>query len=564
MAVIEDLTDKEKALVAIFSDPSGLDLAEFVFVDEEQDDKIWRAWPFQWKWYRCEDPLQVSQCARAVGKSQSIKIRAFAFPFIHPGNEMVVTAPELVHLEPISSLIENVFFNTRLGREMIQTGRSAVTHRPFQLNFKNGARIIGRIPQKDGKGVKGLHPIWLEQDESQDYPEPGWKELEETLKRGKEGAVRRAHGVTRGVRDYFWKVSGGGGQYGGIGDKDYDNSATKWTVHTFTAMHRPNWTDEERQEKIAAYGGYEDPDYRRNVLGEHGDETSPIFVLHRLMHCVDDEKGTDYNTIEYLHHTIKDSMLIDSYGDRMDILDELRLPYEHLKDGVTFWAGMDVGFTNHPSEILVFAEEMISAAEEKELKRRQRAIPPKGMTRLKLVTRISLIRIGNPDQVKAILKIIDFYKPKAFAMDKTGNGLGLFQEVQDQNRVLSTTIKGYNFSGKILVDFDQSIEVEPWEDQEKEAGIHRNVVEYSTDQLRRLVDEKRIWLPWDEDLLSEFMGQTYKVTKTALNPYGKREYSLGKFHALDASRMAVLGWSQELIDAATAPNDEPVLDMFFS
>src|SRR4051794_22241668 len=119
MGVIEDLTEDECHLWALMSDPSGLDLAEFCWVDHEAPGSVWRAWPFQWKWFRNTNPQQIDQCGRSVGKSLSIKLRAFCFPFLHPGQEMVVTAPELVHLNPIVGLIENQFRTTRLGKEML-------------------------------------------------------------------------------------------------------------------------------------------------------------------------------------------------------------------------------------------------------------------------------------------------------------------------------------------------------------------------------------------------------------------------------------------------------------
>jgi hypothetical protein len=231
--VLDILSEEEAYLYAILADPSGLDQAEFLWVDPSSEDnkfcphcgtefngahlhehdelgpddwehkypaasQCFRAWAFQWPWWRTSISHQVDQCARSVGKSLSVKVRACAFPFLFPGQEMVITAPELVHLEPIVGLIETQFYATRLLREMIPSGRSAFTHRPFQANFLNGARLIGRIPQRDGRGVKGVHPIWLELDEAADYPSGGWTELRETLKRGFEGAMLRAHGVTRG------------------------------------------------------------------------------------------------------------------------------------------------------------------------------------------------------------------------------------------------------------------------------------------------------------------------------------------------------------------------------
>jgi len=515
VTVIEDLTEEEAYLWAILSDESGIDQAEFFFVDEEKDDGCWRAYPYQWSWFRCMDRYQIDFCGRTLGKSLSIMLRAFAFIFAHPGQEMVVTAPELVHLEPITNLIEEQIRSIRVSREMLVRGRSAVTHRPFMMKFKNGARIIGRIPQITGRGVKGIHPIWLELDEGQDFPERGYDEINETLNLKSEGAVWRIHGVTTGVRGTFWRYT--------------TDSSGQWTVHRYMGMHRPSWSDEEREAKINLYGSREDPDYRRNVLGEHGDETSPIFVLHRLMSCVDDNSESAYNTDVYHNVEVKDEWLRD-LGQSVE--GAMRLPDLHINKGwATFWAGMDVGFTRHPSEIVVLAEEKVPKAEWDQARKDKKAVPPSiEVPRLRLVTRINLTRIGSPDQHRAIRAVIDHYRPKAFSFDATGVGLPMFQDIQaeiEEVPHIKTIVKGYNFSGKILVDFDQTIDVDRWatkEDMIRETGITRNTVEYATDKLRYLVDNGRLWLPWDNDLLKEMQGQTYKVVRGATDQYGRREF----------------------------------------
>lgn len=556
---IENLSEEEAYLWAILSDESGLDLAELTWHEPSDldTDTCWRARDYQWSWFRCTDPLQIDQCARSVGKSLSIKVRAFAFPFLWPGQEMVVTAPELNHLEAIVELIEGKFYDTRLGREMLVTKRGGVTHRPFSMKFENSARIMGRIPQKDGKGVKGIHPIWLELDEGQDFPEKGWVELVETLKRGVEGAVWRAHGVTKGVRDYFYKFT--------------TDPNSKWKVHKITAMHRPDWTDEERQEKIEAYGSRDNPDYRRNVLGEHGDATNPLFVLTRLMKCVDDNQASKYNEEEYTVIKLSPEVVDDYGGDIEPLLD---LPGSHLARYKSFWIGMDVGFTRDPSEILVFAEYELRGDELKEAKQTatdpndttrkvRKAVPQNGSTRLKLVTRVQLRRIGSPDQTRVVKKIIDHYKPKAFAMDATGNGLPLYQHIQEAMPDYVNYIKGYKFNGKILVDFDQRVVVDEFKgDLEKDARIERQVLEYSTDKLRELVDHERLWLPWDRELIGEFQGQTYTIERSTMDPYGRKRFSDGSFHSLDAARMAILGWKQFAIEELTSKKtQESVIDI---
>ena len=900
MSVLENLSEEECYLWAILSDPSGLDQAEFLLVDNEQPDGCFRAWPFQWPWWRDKSQRQIDQSGRSVGKSKSIAIRALAFPFINPGQEMVVTAPEGNHLDAITDVIETSLTSCRLTNEMIGGGRTGIKHRPFHVSFQNGARIMGRIPQRDGKGIKGTHPVWLEMDEcfpaktlvltmdgykpieeievgtkvwthknqwkkvtkkfdrglrdmvkisgmghpglvcsanhkfwvmeetetmvpsvdcngrssvkrvksfipakmtrasdlgpgffwstptrldfrshipnmvgvgkspqdiwehqidvasydwawlcglwiaegsagatqctwsvhnkevaevtarmtsvnlpysvypqlntlcsnvttyspalceymkknfgslahnkrvpiwalrlknkswkqglfdgaiygdgntfqngwnyttvskelaltmsvlatgldyegvgiyendqahlvpsqirgrdvkrgsfyqvrisrtsnetfvhdkkrwrrirsvevlpeqmlcydmeveddhsfvvesnicsnSQDYPDRGWTEIIETLKMGTEGSMWRAHGVTRGVRDFFYQ---------------YTQPGSGWRVHRITSMHRPPpyWSNQEREDKIQMYGSRDHPDYRRNVLGLHGDATNPLFVLHRLMRCCSVDVASDYNTYEYYKTKISNEMVLEHHDEIIPLLD---IPSSHKKYART-WMGADIGFTNDPTVIVVFGEEQTKKGEE-----------PK----LKLLSKIMLDRISAPAQVETILHLMEFYNPKAFSMDSTGVGLPLFQIIQDaaktnlrlQNRVNS--IKGYNFSSKILVDFDSSVEVDEYKgDPIKDAGVFRNVLEYSSDFLRRLVDQERIMFPYDTDLLKEFNGQTYAY-KSQLDMYGRRKsYSTGSFHTLDATRMAVLGFAQFAIEELTKIDKfEPVVDVF--
>lgn len=771
------------------------------------------------------DGIVVSNCARSVGKSLSIQVRAFAFPFIHPGQEMVITAPEGNHLDAITDNVETRFINTRLGAEMLVQGRSGVKHRPFHMNFANGSRIMGRIPQRDGKGVKGIHPIWLELDEAQDYPDSGWTEIIETLKQGSLGAVWRAHGVTRGMRDFFYKFTQPDsgwhihrlclpssalvyGETGPVRIEDIeegtsvfgcapgpalqvsevtgktDNGAqptwkittrdreitstfnhpvlavtnnqtrktrrklefewreasdvepgdfivvfTKaptsdrvasdlqlcegmevhspdrcvpswiWTasdeakhaflngyliadgslarqkrgqdalaiscaseslvrelvvlaqylgyrttkvrshasstplgesrvmwrayvyqhaadfvqvprdcsvhdpeldehlairkvltseatgiseqtwdievegLHNFvadgvvvhnTAMHRPTWSDEERQSKIQSYGSRDHPDYRRNVLGLHGDATNPLFVLHRLMQCVDSDNESNYNLNEYTFIKINNEMVLEQ-GD--DILPLLDFPQSHMKYK-NFWIGMDVGYTNHPSELVVFGETKERAKDSESGVKR---IPANRKTALKLLSRIRLERISHGHQVNTILWLVNFYKPRAFAMDKTGLGLPLFQDIQErasihpEYRIAVDTLKGYNFSGKILVDFDSSVEVDEYRgDIIHDSGIQRNVLEYSSDRLRAFVDEERIILPNHTDMIREFQGQTWVYDKSTMDMYGRKKvYSKGSFHVLDATRMAVLGFAQNAIEEMTkVEKHEPVPAIF--
>lgn len=540
MSVIADLSEEEKYLFAILQDHSGIDIAEFCWTDETSKDFIFRCWDFQYPWYRVKAKYQIDQCARAIGKSVGIQMRAFAFPFTNPGEEMLVTAPEMIHLDPVTGNIEDRITSVRLGREFLKKDGTAkgFRHRPFEASFRNGSSIKGRIPHKDGKGVKGMHPKKLEMDEAQDYPEPGWVELGETLKFGEEDATWRAHGVSRGVRDRYYKQT---------------QPESGWYVHRVTAMHRPDWTQAEREAKAELYGSRDHPDYRRNILGLHGDASSALFVLTRLMACVDQDPSSDYNASEYYHVRINDEKLRDT-GLPIEAL--LDFPERH-KQYARFWVGMDVGMTNHPSEILIFAEEF---PQQSVRGGRSKDLPD---MRLKCIARVHLERISSPDQRRVMEKIFDFYHPQAISMDRTGLGLPIYQEILEGGGAFSRSMRAYNFSEKIVIGYEES-EEEVYDPDDLEE-IKANVLEYSSDMLRSLVDQGRLRLPWDIDLIREFQGQTYVINKSNTDAYGKKQFNKGKFHALDAARMGALGYLQERIDALRqVAVEEPVFDMFLT
>lgn len=539
MAALEELSEEECALVAILLDESGVDIAEFMWVDERNDDSLFRCYDYQYGWYRNKRKLQIDQAGRAVGKSLGIQLRAVAFSFSYPGEEMLLTAPELIHLNPVTKYVEDRIMATRLTRDMLDTrrGQRGIIKRPFEARFVNGSKIIGRIPQKDGRGVKGQHPKKLEMDEAQDYPDAGWIEIMETLKFDDEEATFRAHGVTRGVRDYFYKLTQPG---------------SGWKTHRLTGMHRPDWSAEERKDKEEFYGGRNSPDYRRNILGLHGDATNPLFVLSRLMQCVDENESSVYNVSEYYQVRITDERLDESGLPISALIDP---PNAHMRYE-RFWIGADIGMTNHPTEILVFAEDV-----EKRAKNNPKGQDPN--MRLRLISRIHLERISAPNQRAVFSRLFEIYRPKVIAMDKTGLGLPVYQEVvEGEDRQLAKVIRGYNFSEKITIGFEESEENEYGETEYE--PIEALVLEASSDKLRALVDTGQIMLPWDIELLKEFQGETYAVKRSSTNPYGRKVFSSSNsLHTLDAARMAALAYSLEHMERLDQIDSfEPVMDIF--
>jgi hypothetical protein len=168
--------------------------------------------------------------------------------------------------------------DTRLTREFLDTRsqKTGFTHRPFQADFIDGTKIVGRIPKLSGTGVKGQHVPDLRIEEGQDYPEKGWIEVYPTVMKdhldrdGESDYTFIFYGVHSGARDgRFYKLSTSG----------------EFNIKQITAIMRPGWGPKEKAEAAAIYGGTQSPDYRRNILGEAGGASSAFFVTARLMAC---------------------------------------------------------------------------------------------------------------------------------------------------------------------------------------------------------------------------------------------------------------------------------------
>jgi len=554
MSAIAQLDEEDMYLAAILDDPSGIELAEFSWIDEENEDDCFRLWDFQWAWYRCEDTYQIDHAGRSLGKSIGIQMRAYAFPFNFPGSEMLITAPELNHLRPVTDKVEHLILSHRLSREMLPRQRgNGINHQPqFQVHFANNSRIISRLPQRDGKGVKGMHPLVIEADEMQDFPRNGWIELVETMKAASTGAQWRCHGVSNGIRDKYYEYTVG------------EDPDIPFTVHRFMAMHRPTWSDMERRNKIAIYGGSADNvDYRRNIYGDHGDAANPLFVLHRLMACVrmnESPWATEYNDDVYSKIKINDDLL----GQGLNIESLVTLPGTHLdKQYTSFWAGMDVGYTRDPSEILVYGELADPKA--------------KAESVLRLLARIHLMRIGAADQAEAVKHVFAFYgeRLRCFALDKTGNGLPLWQELDPlavgtsvhlrrTPQHIAQRIRGYGFSNKVAVEFDDR--ALKGKEKPEDAVIEKNIIDFASDELRKMVDTGRMELPYDRELLTEWQGEEIQYVRDEGSAAGhkSRKYGNGSYHTLDAARMMIAGRNLQNIEAALnmIRKSAPRLDRF--
>lgn len=554
---IWDLGEDEMVLIALLADP--IYNAELLFADPSNHDYAgcYRVRDHQYELNRIEtddggvENNAVAACARSVGKTEAIKNKACSHPFRRHSENLLLTAPELIHLLPLTDAIEDRINSSRLLRGLLETRnqKTGFTHRPFGVDFWDGTKIVGRIPRLTGTGVKGQHQPDLIIDEGQDYPEKGWTEVNET--------VMREHQDKDGNRDYTYHVYG---VHSGARDSGFYRLVSKgfFRLIQITKMMTQGWSAHEKDLAKGQYGGTQSPDYRRNILGEPGSPATAFFVISRLMACVDQDRDSDFNTRGYVSQELR---VEDVDEMQMEIADMLDLPGNVKK--VT--GGMDVGLTSSPTVITIFNHDKM-----------------KGVERGSLIRRFVLHRFRTK-QIRHTLYALDRFFGKrlvSFGMDVTGLGFPIFQEMEDDEFApahLLEVSRGYFFNSKIPVAVSPESIVEDQgrlrdqygaavkEEEDPLSGVKRYVtymamIEASTRYMREDVDAGYYRLPFDPEVISDMQGETQQRVQTIAKLSGRSKPNA--LHTLDAMRSEAMARRHGDIEAELAVVEaEPVLDL---
>jgi hypothetical protein len=551
-----DLDEDDLLLYALLVDP--IYAAELLWDHPTNHEYagLYRVHDYQYPLWRTVGLYAGYACARAVGKTESIKGAAFSHTFKRIGEDMLVTAPELIHLHPVTDAIEARIRDTRLTREFLDTrgGQTGFTHKPFGVNFIDGTSIIGRIPRLTGTGVKGMHEPDLRIEEAQDYPEKGWTEVHETVEKdhvdrdGESDFTYWFYGVHSGARESgFYK------RLKPTGDSD-----TAFKMVSITRLQTLKWNKAEKNAAKAAYGGTASPDYRRNILGEAGAATSPFFVMSRLMATMDQDRESEYNE----HQFELQKILAEDIEDLdMGMADLLSLP---LNFG-NVHGGMDLGLTESPTVISLFSAEKIS-----------------GRPRLKLIRCYELWRL-RPKQIRASLYALAYHlgpKLKSFGMDVTGLGFPIWQDMEDDEAApqhLLDVSRGYFFNAAVPVGVEREFITEDSKGQMRDqfgsavkedvdplSGEKRYVttmpmIEASTRYVRDWIDSGRLLLPFNQEIAGDMMGETHQRVKAVGERRGRKPNA---FHILDSFRAAAMAERAEIIEAELGDGEqEEVLDL---
>jgi hypothetical protein len=518
---------------------------------------------YQYILNRLDDEYAIVACGRSLGKTVAEIIHAEIHVF-KSYEKLLITAPELIHLLPLTDQVEDNIMDNPLLSELLdvrQSGQTGFTHRPFQASFIDGTKITGRIPKRDGTGVKGSHAEKLIVEEGQDYPPRGWTEVTEAV--NYDARDRDGNPMFR-----YWVY----GVHSGDKSSGFDERARSHLYRKvkLTALRRSDWGKERKANAIASYGGTSSPDYKRNILGEPGAGTTAYFVASRLLACVDqniargEKPGSDYNDNLYVKQTFRAEEL-DELG--MQIGDLLDLP-EIETNG--WWGGVDVGLTESPTVISLFAEWTYQ---------RKR--------RIALMRRYTLERFRER-QIREALYAITWHlgsRLLGVGVDVTGLGRPLFQAIEDDELCpprLKQISAGYVFNAKVEVGVDPDMVVEQQgvlrdhlgnmvkiiEDEitgEQKFVVMMPFIQASTKFIAEEVDSGYLLLPFDVDVTSDMLQES----RQRVERIGQRGETGGasakkgdRFHILDSFRTAFYRRRQDEIIAQLVPKaQDDVLDL---
>jgi len=250
---------------------------------------------------------------RDVGKTTEIEIVAAWAMLTRPDSQMLIATQTENHLFPLMHRIVRRFETTPALAGSIASVRQSPS---WQLCFKNGFALWGRIAGPRGINFQGLHVDWLLVDEAQEMTDASWGELHQTLNAG---GTRWVYGVPNGIRNTFYRMT-----------QMRDVVQFHWPSRL-----NPDFTQEKDEELAQLYGGRDTPGYVHRVLGEHGSPMHAVFNMDDFAACIDE-------TIAFECIEVQDASNFR--------------PPETIEPG-RYYLGCDLGFARDPSEFVVFKSE---------------------------------------------------------------------------------------------------------------------------------------------------------------------------------------------------------------
>ncbi|WP_020675546.1 hypothetical protein [Geopsychrobacter electrodiphilus] len=499
---------------------------------------------------RCETSV-VHQDGAEVGKTREIVAWSTWKNHTCPSGSGLIGAPLQVHLdEIIDAKLEQLSYNPLLERRLVKHKKQPYTQFKFSNGFKEDYRPAGF----DGNAYRGVHAkTYGIVDEAAKKKNPKqWSEFWRSLK---PSATGRVYSVPDGDRESgYYKLTqratsntdetAGGQEDAGKSDfKDFDNYV--WTLFRWgkDLMPAPYWTPERKRFYVDQYGGEDSPDYRHNVLGEHGDPENSVFPWAQLKHCIRDVP--EYRVLKVLVDTAKQEVIVK--GSRCDyvigtdgpqpseiilreeLFDQTQL-FEVDESGDSQFkrlireffvsvpglrrGGGDFGFAPDPTELTIW--NIIGKRD-------------------RLVSRLQLKQVTYDQQCQALDAMDDLCGGVAdtatWGTDYGNAGSAVAHDLQGlqiyQHKSYEDRLRGFMFQST-TDNVDES--GEPLTDAKTGKPAKITLKELATDLIVKQMQRQLLELPADPDIISDYTNHTCRIGER------QRIYNKQKDHLIDSHR----------------------------
>ncbi|MHB9131158.1 MAG: terminase large subunit domain-containing protein [Armatimonadota bacterium] len=425
---------------------------------------------------------------RDVGKSVNLTTDALHFGFTSTGKQGLIAAPHQGHLD---ALIEEIEFQLDANPALMESvginsyGKPKIIRKPyFRIEFKNGSILYFRPAGVYGDAFRSLHVerVWV--DEGAWLTEAAWKALRQCLKAN---GTLRIYSTPNGLRTTtYYRLT----------------HSEQFRVFRWPSSLNPLWTDDRARELAEFYGGRDSAGWQHEVVGEHGKPAYGAFDQEQFLACRED-------ILEYRKVIITGDDLHSCTSDA-DTCERLEVLLAAIPQSGVFWLGGDLGYTNDPTELVLF----------REFEEAERPV-------LQMVLRLHLERVAYP-QISMLLALLDrYFSPTGIGVDNGGNGGAVVQELLTLDAFktlqLQGRLRGIDFGGVTTLVQREGIEV------------RKRTKELMTNLINGLLLRRQLRFPLeDQELADQFCTHTYTLSNSYV------VYSKGNDHIIDAVRCAVL------------------------
>ncbi|MHB9023456.1 MAG: phage terminase large subunit family protein [Armatimonadota bacterium] len=446
-----------------------------------------RYWPHQVDDLRCAASNIIHLDGRDVGKTIVLSTDALHFISAQPGVSGLVAAPHQGHLDTIIEEIEYQLEASDVLRGSLAItayGKPKIQRKPyFRVEFKNGSVLYFRPAGAYGEAFRSLHVerVWV--DEGAWLTESAWKALRQCLKAG---GRMRIYSTPNGIRtSTYYRLT----------------FSKQFAQFRWPSWFNPRWSDERAKELEEFYGGKDSAGWQHEVTGEHGKPSYGAFNQEQFDAAC--QEIIEYRTVRITGDDLSGCQ------DNAQVFDLLEAMLDLTPQAGVFWIGADLGYTNDPTEIVVFQD----ASGEKPV--------------ASLVLRLHCERVAYPILSMLIALLERYYTPAGLGIDNGGNGGAVVQEL-----LMLDAYRPLNLSGRLRgVDFG-GVTALPTPDG---GEVRKRTKELMTSIINGMLQRREIRFPHgDLELQDQFTTHTYTMTNNAV------VYSKGHDHIIDAVRCAVL------------------------